>query len=220
MLPAYHTVKQVSEVKLEINKSLFIAYTSPAATETAAIAFIQEIKKLHKEANHNCSAYVIGQHGQTQKADDDGEPGGTAGRPILEVINKSSVKNAVIVVTRYFGGIKLGTGGLIRAYTKAAVDGLAAAIIVEKQLHTRLAIEINYHLLGTIENQLRLHHYLIENKEFSQIVKLIVLARKGEENQLRQLVADCTAAQAKVQPVGEIYLDILPENVQTGTHHL
>ena len=208
MLSAYRTIKQISEIKIEINKSLFIAYASPAETEAAALTFIQDIKKRHKEANHNCSAYVIGQHGQTQKADDDGEPGGTAGRPILEVINKSDVKNAVIVVTRYFGGIKLGTGGLIRAYTKAAVDGLDAAIIIEKQLHTRLAIEINYHLLGTVENQLRLNHYPIENKEFSHIVKIIALARKGSEDKLLQLLADCTAAQAAVQPIGEIYLDV------------
>lgn len=208
MLSAYRTIKQISEIKIEINKSLFIAYASPAETEAAALTFIQDIKKRHKEANHNCSAYVIGQHGQTQKADDDGEPGGTAGRPILEVINKSDVKNAVIVVTRYFGGIKLGTGGLIRAYTKAAVDGLDAAIIIEKQLHTRLAIEINYHLLGTVENQLRLNHYPIENKEFSHIVKIIALVRKGSEDKLLRLLADCTAAQAVVQPIGEIYLDV------------
>lgn len=207
MLPAYRTVKQVSEIKLEINKSLFLGYVSPAETEEAALTFIQDIKKRHKEANHNCSAYVIGLQGQSQKADDDGEPGGTAGRPILEVINKSAVKNAVIVVTRYFGGIKLGTGGLIRAYTKAAADGLDAAIIVEKQLHTRLVIEINYHLLGTVENQLRLKNYPIESKEFSHIVKIIALARKGDEDQLLQLVADCTAAQAIIQPVGEVYLD-------------
>ncbi|TWH48030.1 YigZ family protein [Sporomusa sp. KB1] len=207
MLPAYRTIKQTGEIKLEINKSLFLGYASPAETEEAALTFIQDIKKRHKEANHNCSAYVIGQHGQSQKADDDGEPSGTAGRPILEVINKSAVKNAVIVVTRYFGGIKLGTGGLIRAYTKATVDSLNAAIIVEKQLHIRLVIEINYHLLGTVENQLRLKNFPIEGKEFSDIVKIIALARKGDEDKLLQLVADCTAAQAVVQPIGEIYLD-------------
>jgi uncharacterized YigZ family protein len=208
MLSAYRTIKQASEIKIEINKSLFIAYASPAETEAAALTFIQDIKKRHKDANHNCSAYVIGQHGQMQKADDDGEPGGTAGRPILEVINKSDIKNAVIVVTRYFGGIKLGTGGLIRAYTKAAVDGLDAAIIIEKQLHTRLAIEISYHLLGTVENQLRLNHYPIETKEFSHNVKIIALACKGSEDKLLQLLADCTAAQAVVQSIGEIYLDV------------
>ncbi len=208
MLPAYRTVKQAGEAKLEISKSLFLTHVSPAATEEAAIAFIQEIKKQHSEATHNCSAYVIGQHGQIQKADDDGEPGGTAGRPILEVINKSEVKDAVIVVTRYFGGIKLGAGGLIRAYTKAAVDGLSSATIVEKQLHTRLSVEVNYNLLGTVENQLRLHSYPIENKEFIHVVKLTVLARMGDEDKLRQLIADCTAAQATIKPAGEMYITI------------
>lgn len=206
MLPAYRTVNQAAEAKLEINKSLFLAYVSPVATEEEAMAFIKDIKNRHKEANHNCCAYVIGQTGKIQKADDDGEPGGTAGKPILEVINKSAVKDAVIVVTRYFGGIKLGAGGLIRAYTKAAVDGLEAAHIVEKQLHTRLTAAFPYHLLGTIENQLRLHQYHIENKEFSQVVTLTVLARKGNEDSLQQLLADCTAAQAIVKEIGEIYV--------------
>lgn len=211
MLPSYRTVKQPGEAQLEINKSLFIAYVCPVETEESALAFIDNIKKRHKEANHNCSAYVIGQHGQYQKADDDGEPGGTAGKPILEVINKSDVKNAVIVVTRYFGGIKLGAGGLIRAYTKAAVDGLEAAVIVEKKLHTQLAIELSYHLLGAVENQLRLNNYPIHSKEFTEVVRIVALARKGDEDKLIQLIADCTAAQAVVRAIGEEYLDVLPE---------
>lgn len=207
MLPAYRTVKQPSEARLEINKSLFIAYVTPADTEETAAQFIEEIKKRHKEANHNCSAYVIGQHGQYQKADDNGEPSGTAGKPILEVLLKSGVKNAVIVVTRYFGGIKLGAGGLIRAYTKAAADGLEAAVIIEKQLHTRMIISLDYSLLGTMENQLRLHNYPIENKEFTDVVKIAALVRKGEEEQLRELIADCTAAKATIKIAGELYLD-------------
>ena len=208
MLPAYRTIKQLGETQLEINKSLFIAYACPAETEEAAINFINDIKKRHKEATHNCSAYVIGQHGQYQKADDDGEPSGTAGKPILEVINKSAIKNTVIVVTRYFGGIKLGAGGLIRAYTKAASTGLEAAIIVEKQLHTKLAIELGYHLLGAVENQLRLNNYPIRSKVFSEVVRIVTLARKGEEEQLIQLIADSTAAQAIVKVTGEEYLDV------------
>lgn len=208
MLPAYRTIKQLGETQLEINKSLFIAYACPAETEEAAINFINDIKKRHKEATHNCSAYVIGQHGQYQKADDDGEPSGTAGKPILEVINKSAIKNTVIVVTRYFGGIKLGAGGLIRAYTKAASTGLEAAIIVEKQLHTKLAIELGYHLLGAVENQLRLNNYPIQSKVFSEVVRIVTLARKGEEEQLIQLIADSTAAQAIVKVTGEEYLDV------------
>lgn len=208
MLPAYRTIKQLSETKLEINKSLFIAYACPAETEEKALQFIDEIKKRHKEATHNCSAYVIGQHGQYQKADDDGEPSGTAGKPILEVINKSDCKNTVIVVTRYFGGIKLGAGGLIRAYTKAASAALEAAVIIEKQLHTKLTIELGYHLLGTVENQLRLNNYPIQAKDFSEVVRIVTLARKGKEHHVIQLIADATAAQGIVKVTGEEYLDI------------
>lgn len=210
MVSVYRSVKQTCEVKIEINKSLFIAYVSPAETETAAVSFIEEIRKRHKEASHNCSAYIIGRHGRQQKADDDGEPGGTAGRPILEVLNKADIKNAVIVVTRYFGGIKLGAGGLIRAYTQAAAAGLAAAVIVEKQLHIRLAIVVDYSLLGTVENQLRLNNYPVEAKEFAETVTITALARKGGEDKLSQLIADCTSAQAVVRETGEIYLEVLP----------
>ena len=210
MVSVYQTVKQPSEVKIEINKSLFIAYVSPVESETAAVSFIAEIKKRHKEASHNCSAYVIGRHGQQQKADDDGEPGGTAGRPILEVLNRADIKNTVIVVTRYFGGIKLGAGGLIRAYTQAAAAGLEAAVIVEKQLHTRLAIAVDYSLLGTVENQLRLNNYPVEAKEFTETVTITALARKGGEAKLSQLIADCTSARAVVRETGEIYLEVLP----------
>lgn len=211
MLPVYRTLKQASEITLEINKSLFIGYAAPAETEEAAMAFIQDIKKHHKEATHNCSAYVIGQHGQAQKADDDGEPTGTAGRPILEVLNKADVKNAVVVVTRYFGGIKLGAGGLIRAYTRAAADAMSAAIVIDKRLHTRLVIELNYPLLGMVENQLRLKNYPIESKEFSHNVRITALAPKGDEDKLVGLISDCTAAQAVIRTIDETYLDVLPE---------
>ena len=112
------------------------------------------------------------------------------------------------MVTRYFGGIKLGAGGLIRAYTKAAADGLAAAGIIEKHLHSRLNIELSYHLLGTVENQLRLNNYPIETKEFSEVVRLVALARTGREASLLQLIADITANQAQVRQLGELYLPI------------
>jgi uncharacterized YigZ family protein len=119
----YLTVKGFGETEIIIQKSRFLTYVNRAETEQQAQAFIEEIKLKHKSANHNCSAYLIGEHDSIQKANDDGEPSGTAGFPMLEVLKKQGLKDTVVVVTRYFGGIKLGGGGLIRAYGKATTEG-------------------------------------------------------------------------------------------------
>src|SRR5699024_1453395 len=116
MLSSYFTVKKEGSAEVMIKKSQFIGYVKRVETEEDAQAFIQSIKKKHHDATHNCSAYMVGEHDQIQKANDDGEPSGTAGVPILEVLKKKGLKDTAVVVTRYFGGIKLGAGGLIRAY--------------------------------------------------------------------------------------------------------
>src|SRR5699024_745979 len=117
MLTKYYTIKQAGSHEILIQKSRFIGYVERVTTEEEAQSFIQKIKKKHHDATHNCSAYIIGDRDQIQKANDDGEPGGTAGIPMLEVLKRMSLKNCAVVVTRYFGGIKLGAGGLIRAYS-------------------------------------------------------------------------------------------------------
>ena len=148
MRNTYRTVQGYGQAEVEINKSRFIAYVNRAESEEEAIAFLERIRKQHWDATHNCAAYIVGENEEHQKANDDGEPSGTAGRPILEVIKRSALTDTIIIVTRYFGGIKLGTGGLIRAYGKSAVVGLEAAGIVERQLHTRMTATIDYSLLG------------------------------------------------------------------------
>src|SRR5690625_3970862 len=122
MLPIYYTVKTDGTHEINIQKSRFIGYIARVTSEDKAQSFIQTIKKKHYDATHNCSAYLIGEHDQIQKANDDGEPSGTAGVPMLEVLKKLSLKNTVVVVTRYFGGVKLGAGGLIRAYSKVTSE--------------------------------------------------------------------------------------------------
>ena len=119
----YRTIKGYGESEFVIQRSRFITFVMRVETEEEALDFINEIKKMHHTATHNCSAYMIGEHDDIQKANDDGEPSGTAGVPILEVLKKQKLKDTVIVVTRYFGGIKLGGGGLIRAYGRAASEG-------------------------------------------------------------------------------------------------
>src|SRR5699024_5195396 len=116
MLTEYYTIKGEGSHEVIIQKSRFIGYVKRVVTEEEAQSFIQTIKKKHHDATHNCSAYIIGDHDQIQKANDDGEPSGTAGVPMLEVLKRQTLKNTAVVVTRYFGGTKLGAGGLIRAY--------------------------------------------------------------------------------------------------------
>lgn len=208
MLKQYRTVKGLGSHELEINKSRFIAYASRAETETEAQAFIAGIKKKHWDATHNCSAYMLGESDQVQKADDDGEPSGTAGKPILEAIKKAQIKEAVIVVTRYFGGIKLGAGGLIRAYGKSAVAGLKAAGLIERKLHSILAVEFDYTFLGKVENELRSHQYLIDSIHYTDKVTVQVLAEHDREYLLAQKLLDWTAGQAAIRDGGRQYVDI------------
>ena len=209
MLHCYLTVSGSGEAEIEINKSRFIAYVQRVETEEEAVTFIDQIKKKHWNATHNCSAYVIGENDQYQKADDDGEPSGTAGKPILEILKKGKLKNTVIVVTRYFGGIKLGSGGLIRAYGKSASAGIKAVGVVERQNHTRIGVEIEYTFLGVMENQLRIQGYRIEDKEFTDKIRLIVLEKVGQEEILEQKAIDWTAGQVNFTREGYTYVDTL-----------
>ena len=212
MLHSYLTVSGCGEAEIEIQKSRFIAYVKRVETEEAAGAFITEIKKKHWNATHNCSAYVVGENDQWQKADDDGEPSGTAGKPILEIIKKNQLKDTVIVVTRYFGGIKLGAGGLIRAYGKSASSGIKAVGVTQRQQHTHIGVEIDYTLLGLLENQLRNQGYSIEDKEFTDKITLIVLAKIGEEEILEQKVRDWTAGQVNLNRGRQVYVDMPVSN--------
>src|SRR4051812_46989094 len=162
MLPSYYTVKGNGEHEIVIQKSRFISHVARAETEEAAQAFIQKIKKENWNATHNCSAYLIGEHDHIQKANDDGEPSGTAGVPMLEVLKKRGLKDTVVVVTRYFGGIKLGAGGLIRAYGGSVSEGLSALGVVERTLMQVVHTEINYHWLGKVEHALRESPYQLK----------------------------------------------------------
>jgi uncharacterized YigZ family protein len=207
MLKSYQTVTGYGQTEIEINKSRFIAYVERVESEEAAVAFVEQIKKKHWNATHNCSAYMVGENDQHQKADDDGEPSGTAGKPILEIIKKTALKDTVIVVTRYFGGIKLGAGGLIRAYGKSASVGVKEVGIVLRQGHTRIGVEIEYTFLGMLENQLRVQGYIIDDKEFGAKITLVVLEKLGQEEVLKQKIMDWTAGQVIFTQRGEVYVE-------------
>lgn len=206
-LPYYKTVRAQGEAEIVIKRSQFIGHAKQADTEEEAIAFIQEIKQRHKQASHNCFAYRIGERDQQQKASDDGEPSGTAGRPILEVIKHQQLKNVVVVVTRYFGGIMLGAGGLVRAYTDGAVAGLTAAGIVYKVLHTPVKISIDYSLLGMLEYELRGRGVIYGDMEYTDKVTVRCLPNEAESAQFIEWIIDLTAGQADIQAENPEYVE-------------
>ncbi|USK28330.1 YigZ family protein [Bacillus sp. CMF21] len=207
MLSHYYTVKGYGEHEISIQKSRFICYINRAATEEEAQAFIQQIKKKHWDATHNCSAYLIGEHDLIQKANDDGEPSGTAGVPILEVLKKRQLKDTVAVVTRYFGGIKLGAGGLIRAYGSSTSEALNAIGIVERKLTSVLHTKIDYTWLGKVENELRNSHYQLKEIHYLDNVEVETFVEEGQKDQFIEWMTELTNGQGEISEGTQIYLE-------------
>lgn len=207
MLEAYYTVKGYGETEIIIEKSRFICYVERATTEEEAIRFIQQIKKKHWDATHNCSAYIIGEHDHIQKANDDGEPSGTAGVPMLEVLKKKKLKDTVVVVTRYFGGIKLGAGGLVRAYGKAVTEGLKAAGIVERKLMRIMHTTIDYTWLGKVENELRASTYSIKDIHYAEHVTIDTYVEEKRKDEFRAWMIELTNGKSTIIEGEHVYVE-------------
>ncbi|WP_079478159.1 YigZ family protein [Halobacillus salinus] len=198
MLESYYTVKPEGSDEVTIQKSRFIGYVKRCETEEEAQAFIQEIKQKHSDATHNCSAYMIGEHDLIQKANDDGEPSGTAGVPILEVLKKRGLKDTAIVVTRYFGGIKLGAGGLIRAYGGTASQAIETTGVVRRQLMKQVRVTLPYHLLGKVENEVRNSSYTLDTINYLENVELVIYVESGQEQAFEDWMVNLTSNHAEL----------------------
>ncbi|WHX99988.1 YigZ family protein [Neobacillus sp. DY30] len=210
MLSRYLTVrKEVSQHEIVIQKSRFIAHIKRVENEGEAQEFIQALKKKYWDANHNCSAYLIGENDQIQKANDDGEPSGTAGVPILEVLKKKKLKDTVVVITRYFGGIKLGAGGLIRAYGKATSEGLETAGIVERRLVQVIHVMIDYTWLGKVEKELRESEYIIKEIHYLDIVEVEVYVNEDQVSTFFEWLTELTNGQASLKKGDTDYLEVI-----------
>ncbi|WP_274309173.1 YigZ family protein [Solibacillus daqui] len=203
----YFTVKGYGESEIIISKSRFITYVERVETEQEALLFIEKIKKLHASATHNCSCYLIGEHDQIQKANDDGEPSGTAGVPMLEVLKKQGLKDTVVVVTRYFGGIKLGGGGLIRAYGNATTEGIVAAQVVERKLHYVMKIAIDYVWLGKLENEIRNSDYTLRDIDYTDNVEIFVHVLKEVEATFMEWITELTNGQAVITKEESLFIE-------------
>lgn len=202
----YKTLHEFGTDEITIEKSTFIGYAKPIKTEEEAVEFINEIKKKHKDARHNVWAYTVGKSMNIQRYSDDGEPQGTAGIPTLEVIKKEDLRDVAVVVTRYFGGIKLGAGGLVRAYTKGAKIGLEAGKIIEKIMYQEVKIKIDYNQLGKVQNEIMNMGYFIKDTIYEDNVEIIVYSRANEKEAIIERINDITSATAQITIGEEFYL--------------
>lgn len=182
MLTQYRTISEAKETLIIEKKSKFIATVYPVQTVLDAENYLNKIRKQYYDATHNCFAYQIGNNNEFQKASDDGEPQGTAGKPILEVLKNLEVKNTLICVTRYFGGTLLGTGGLVRAYGKAAKEGVLAAGLIERRKVLIYKLQMPYTLSGKVQYLLGEKKYTIRESQYlEQVIFLVeVLWSEGE----------------------------------------
>ncbi|KML11030.1 IMPACT family member YvyE [Bacillus safensis] len=207
MLNRYLTVKSRGEHEIVIEKSRFICHIQRAVSEEEAQAFIQSIKKQHWNATHNCSAYLIGEHDLIQKANDDGEPSGTAGVPMLEVLKKRKLKDTVVVVTRYFGGIKLGAGGLIRAYGKSVSEAINHVGMVERCLMRTMHTTIDYTWLGKVENELRASSFQLKEIHYAEDVIFETYVEETKTEQFIEWMTELTNGKSVTKEGELIYLE-------------
>lgn len=186
-------------------KSRFIAHVQAVDSVEEAQEFIEAVKKKYWDARHNCSAFSVGEMNPLTRCSDDGEPGGTAGKPILEMIQGSGIRNIVIVVTRYFGGTLLGTGGLVRAYTEAAKAGIENAVIIEKIPATRMKLFTEYTDLGKIQYILAQNQVTVENTEYTDKVEIRALFPEKEKKALCRALTEGTGGRVHIEDGEDVY---------------
>ncbi len=205
MLSHYKTVYSGGEAEIIEKKSRFIATVKPVKTEEEAITFIEGLKKKYWNATHNCFAYVIGERFQIQRFSDDGEPSGTAGKPMLDVLIGEEIHDTAVVVTRYFGGTLLGTGGLVRAYQSSTKAGLNASTVITKKHGYKVSIQTDYAGLGKIQYILGQKGITILNSEYTDKVVLEVLTPEAEVKQVVAEITEGTNGQAIMEIREECY---------------
>ncbi|MEE3428735.1 MAG: YigZ family protein [Ruminococcus sp.] len=207
MSDSYKTVKEFSSGEFVEKRSRFIGWAKPVKTEAEALDFINKIKKEHWDARHNCYAYTL-REGSVKRYSDDGEPQGTAGVPMLDVLTKNEIEDVVVVVTRYFGGVLLGTGGLVRAYSKAAKIALDAAKVITMSVCSECTLSCNYNQYGKLNTLILNDGAVIDGTDFSDNVTLKFHIPSDRLNSLEKNIADATAGTVKVEIVDEKYFEI------------
>ena len=213
MKKSFNTINQRAEAEIVEKKSRFIANVLPISSEQEAISFISEIKKQHYNARHNCFAYIICGDIPIIRFSDDGEPNGTAGKPILDVLLGEKIENAIIVVTRYFGGTLLGTGGLVRAYGKSAKEGLMAGKIVQMDTYTKIFVVVDYSLIGKIQYEISTSEHILIDTEYTDLVKFSVYIKNELLDQFIENIINITNNSATITKENEYFLKLIDGKV-------
>ncbi|MET7369238.1 YigZ family protein [Streptomyces sp. NPDC005566] len=211
MQEQYRTVARAGVHETEVNRSRFLCALAPAATEQEAQEFVARIRKEHPTAGHNCFAYVIGADASVQRASDDGEPGGTAGVPMLQMLMRREVRYAVAVVTRYYGGVKLGAGGLIRAYGGAVGEALDTLGTITRQRFRLATVTVDHQRAGKLENDLRATGRSVHDVRYAEAVTIEIGIPDADIEDFRAWLADATAGSATFELGGEAYGDVRAE---------
>lgn len=213
-MSGYKTILKNASAEEIIKKSRFIGFARPVSTEEEAVAFVETIKKEHRNATHNVPVYLLGKKYDVQRYSDDGEPSGTAGVPVLEMLKKEGITNVALVITRYFGGIKLGTGGLVRAYTQTAKSALKAAQIVEKKPYEKVELCIPYTFQGSImhffNNQTE---FLKKDVVYTDNVTIEAFVPQNTFESFANSVTKITSGQENLRKEGEVLLTVCEGNI-------
>lgn len=218
MLEQYRTVYEGGEGEITEKKSRFIATVHPVESEEEALAFLEEMKKKYWDARHNCYVYSIGMNREFTRCSDDGEPSGTAGRPMLDVILGEDIYNVAVVVTRYFGGVLLGTGGLVRAYSKAVQEGLAASKVILKQKGIALKITTDYTGLGKIQYIAGERNIPVLDSEYTDKVVMKLLVTVQDVGSVQKAITEGTNGRAGIEKDQELYYAVIDGKVITFDH--
>ena len=205
MLEHYKTIYEGGEGELVEKKSRFIATVRPVETEEEALAFIEEMKKKYWDARHNCYVYSVGKNREYTRCSDDGEPSGTAGRPMLDVILGEDIYNVAVVVTRYFGGVLLGTGGLVRAYSGAVQEGLRASTVIEKHHGISMAVSADYTMVGKLQYIAAENGLPILDTEYTDRVMMHLLIPADQVGRVDKIITEATSGRVKMEKEKELY---------------
>lgn len=201
----YKTIKGIEVSEFEVEKSVFITTAKHVESEEEALTFIDEIREKYKDATHNCTAYIINEKPEIKRYNDDGEPQGSAGLPMLSVLEKEEVTNVAVVVTRYFGGKLLGKGGLIRAYTKGVADTVGPNALYKRD-YLRVELILSYNILGQIENYLNEEKYQVINKSYTDEVSFEIYVRRDKFDKFYEDLVNMTSANIKINKKEELML--------------
>ena len=202
----YKTIKQYGEGEIVEKKSRFLGKIKQVETEEEALEFIESIKKQYWDARHNCFAYIIGTKGETVRCSDDGEPSGTAGKPMLEVLQNQELRNVVAVVTRYFGGVLLGTGGLVRAYTQATQEALKEAQVATMTPMAVMTVKTDYNAIGKIKYVLAQEEVPVLNEEYAVDVVVTMAVSLAEKERMIKKLIEVTNVKAVIEEKEQIFM--------------